>query len=189
MRKNIKSVLVLTIICLVVSCTLAVINFFTADIIKNTEQKAAFEECYNLITDAQSFTNIDISSLNLDEMITNVYKEETGKGFVFRINSSGFEDGLIVMCAIDMDGKIINTKVIQSNETPGYGKELEDLTNETTKTFLDSYIGKDSSLSGVIDKYSNASRTSEGFRKAINAAFKAFNQMKAVEAKEGVANE
>lgn len=173
MKNNLKSVIVLTVICLVVATILAIINLFTADIIKKNEDKIAFEACYDLISDAEGFENVDLTKYDLPKMITNVYKETSNKGYVFKMNTSGYNSGLVIMCAIDMEGKIINTKIVQSEESPGYGKRFEDIEDAEAMAYLDSYIGKDSSLTGVTS-VSHATMTSNGYKGAIQAAFSAY---------------
>lgn len=175
MKKSILSVIVLTVICLVVSAVLAIINHFTSPIIEEAEAKEAYAACYELIPDAETFEEIDLSKTSdLPSMITNAYREKTGKGYVFKMSTTGFNSGLIIMCAISEDGKIINTKIVASNETPGYGKRLEDPNDQDAVKYVDSYIGNDSSLKGV-DHLSGATRTSDAFKGAIVAAFKAFD--------------
>ena len=49
MKTSIKSVIVLTLICLVVSGILAGINFFTGPIIKEYESRVAYEACYKVM--------------------------------------------------------------------------------------------------------------------------------------------
>ena len=84
MKTSIKSVIVLTLICLVVSGILAGINFFTGPIIKEYESRVAYEACYKVMPDASTFEEVHVD--NLPKTVTNVYKETTGKGYVFKMD-------------------------------------------------------------------------------------------------------
>ena len=96
MKTSIKSVIVLTLICLVVSGILAGINFFTGPIIKEYESRVAYEACYKVMPDASTFEEVHVD--NLPKTVTNVYKETTGKGYVFKMETTGYSSGLVIMC-------------------------------------------------------------------------------------------
>ena len=64
MMKNIKSIIVLTSICLVVSLMLAVTNHFTKDKIAENNSKAAFEACFEVMPDAKGFEEVDLSTFS-----------------------------------------------------------------------------------------------------------------------------
>ena len=101
MKTSIKSVIVLTLICLVVSGILAGINFFTGPIIKEYESRVAYEACYKVMPDASTFEEVHVD--NLPKTVTNVYKETTGKGYVFKMETTGYSSGLVIMCEITFD--------------------------------------------------------------------------------------
>lgn len=171
MNTKTKSIIVITTICLVVSALLAITNYFTAPIIAENNAKKEFDACYEIIPDAKEFENVDMSSLtNLPKTIKNIYKESTGLGYVFKMETNGYKSGLVIMCGINIDGEIIKATTVSSQETEGVG----------TKTELDSYtnqyIGIDSSLSNITP-VSGATITSTAFYNAIKDAFTAYDMV------------
>lgn len=171
MNKNIKSVIVLTIICIVVGAMLAVTNFVTKPIIDESNRKKSVESCFEVMEDAEDFEEIDLASFDLPSTITNVYKEKNGKGYVFRMKTSGYKSGLVIMCGINSEGKITGVKTLASGETAGIGKKTEE------PEYQNQYIGKDQSLKEV-EAISGATITSTAYKKAIQDAFKAYNTVK-----------
>ena len=168
MKTSIKSVIVLTLICLVVSGILSGINFFTGPIIKEYESRVAYEACYKVMPDASTFEEINVD--NLPKTVTNVYKETTGKGYVFKMETTGYSSGLVIMCGITSDGKITKVTTVSSNETPSIGGKTEE------DSYTNQYIGKDSSLNGVVG-ISGATMTSNAYKAAIADAFTAFDMI------------
>lgn len=168
MNTKIKSIIVLTCICLIVSVLLAVTNFITAPIIEKNAAQQEFAACYELMPDAEEFENVDISKYSsLPTTVTNVYRETNGAGYVFKMETTGYKNGLIIMCGIDEEGKIINVTTVSSQETQGLGTKTEN------ESYTSQYVGKDSSLPGI-EGVSGATITSNAFKNAISDAFDAY---------------
>lgn len=171
MNKNIKSVIVLTVICIVVGVLLAVTNHITAPIIAETNRKKALESCFVVMKDATDFEEVSVEELEVPSTITNIYKEKNGKGYVFRMVTTGYKSGLVIMCGIDNNGKITGVTTVSSEETANIGKRTED------EEYESQYIGKDQSLKGV-ESLSGATITSTAYKKAIQDAFYAYHTVK-----------
>ncbi len=171
MNKSMKSVIVLTIICIVVGALLAVTNYVTAPIITEANRKKALESCFVVMKEATDFEEVSIEELEVPSTITNIYKEKDGKGYVFRMVTTGYKSGLVIMCGIDNSGKITGVTTISSEETVNIGKRTEDEEYEAQ------YIGKDQSLKGV-EGLSGATITSNAYKKAVQDAFHAYNVVK-----------
>lgn len=168
MNAKFKSIIVLTSICLIISALLAVTNHFTAPIIEKNNAQKEFTACYELMPDAKEFENFDLSTLqNLPKTVKNIYKETTGLGYVFKLETSGYKPGLVIMCAIDGNGKLINVTTVSSQETEGLGTKTED------EAYTSQYVGKDKELIGV-SSISGATITSFAFYNAIKDAFAAY---------------
>ena len=69
MKTSIKSVIVFTLICLVVSGILAGINFFTGPIIKEYESRVAYEACYKVMPDASTFEEVHVDKEIISEIL------------------------------------------------------------------------------------------------------------------------
>lgn len=173
MNKNIKSILVLTVICIVVGSMLAVVNHITAPIIAEANRKKALESCFVVMKDASDFEDKteEFAGLELPSTIKNIYKEKEGKGYVFKMETTGYKSGLVIMCGINSDGKITGVTTISSEETANIGKKTED------EAYESQYIGKDQSLKGV-EKITGATITSTAYKKAIQDAFTAYDTIK-----------
>ena len=72
MKQYIKSVIVLTSICLVVALMLAVTNHFTKDKIAQNNAQAAYAACFEVMPEAKAFEEVDLSTYqNLPASLTN----------------------------------------------------------------------------------------------------------------------
>lgn len=167
MKQNIKSVIVLTSICLVVALLLAVTNHFTKDKIAENNAQSAYEACYDVMPDAKGFDEVDLSSFTgLPTSLTNAYKETSGLGYTYKLVVTGKNPGLTIMVGIDSKGIITNTKVVASQETPSYfgGAIAEEYANK--------FAGKDSTLAGI-ELISGATLSSKAYKSAVSDAFNA----------------
>ncbi len=171
MNKNIKSILVLTVICIVVGAMLAVTNHITAPIIAEANRKKALESCFVVMKEANDFEEVSVEGLEVPSTIKNIYKEKEGKGYVFKMETTGYKSGLVIMCGINSDGKITGVTTISSEETANIGKKTED------EAYESQYIGKDQALKGV-EKITGATITSTAYKKAIQDAFTAYDTVK-----------
>ena len=169
----IKPVLVLTCICLVVSLLLAYINTVTSPIISEAEQKAAQEAMVEVLSEADSFTPIEIDGL--PERVTEVYRAENGSGYVFMLTTKGYGGDMKLICAIKSDGTIEACKTLSHSETSGLGsKTAED-------AYRNQYSGKTSDTLSEVDAISGATISSTAYKSAIEDAFAAYEMIKEAE--------
>ena len=169
MKDSIKSVVVITAICLIIAALLGITNFFTAPVIEAGEKQRAADLCMELLPGAKDFVEFKTDSLyELPTTVTAIYKESSGLGYVIQITTKGYESGLVIMCGISADGKIVQTKTLSSNETGTIGGKTE------KEEYTSQYIGLDSSFADKVDGVSGATITSTAYEKAIADAFAAF---------------
>ncbi len=158
--------LILGSICLIVALLLSVVNIFTAPIIEASKNAASNAALAEVLPGAKDFEELTVTDAYPSE-VKKAYKADIG--FVFEMDVSGKYAGLVVMCGLDKDGKIVATKVITNAETPDYSKkvfpEVEGASGKYTGMTLDTF-------SPYI--VSGATMTSEGYSKAVNAALKAY---------------
>lgn len=162
MKKKFMPSIALTSICLVVALLLAAVNTITGPIIKAAADNKANETLLVVLPDGESFEEVDLSTVTLPAVVTKAYKETTGKGFVFEMSVSGYQSGLVVMCGIDAEGKIVASKYTASKETYGKENELDGAYNGQT---LDGFAPV---------MISGATKTSNGYASAIEAALQAY---------------
>lgn len=164
---------VLSAICLVVAGLLATINIFTGPRIERNQKEKAMRALTEVYPGGTGFAEMDLSTLTMPESVVAGYTEASG-GYVFRMSVTGKDSGMIVMCGIDAEGKIVGTKCIESKETPGYfASVLEKL--ENTKF----YNGKDQKAFDALDfdndvKVSGSTLSSKAYNGAIKDALLAF---------------
>lgn len=160
MKKSLKSILVLFAICAVMALLLAVTNSFTSPIIQKNQEAAANEALLVVMPNGEGFEKMDISTYELPDTVTEVYKEANG-GYVFRLNATGYQPNMIIMCGVSASGTVTGSVCLSSNET--WGKE---------KTLGDLLVGAD--IDTLVDIEAGAtSLTVKGYRSAIRDALNA----------------
>ena len=152
MKNNLKPTLTLSAICVAVALLLSVINMVTGPIIEAQRNAAASGALLVVMPDGNGFEEIDISTLGLPEAVTNVYKETSGKGYVFRVVSTGYKSGMVVMVGVDSDGKVTGSKCTESNETYGLEKLLNGQYNGKTLDDVDLIIAAGASQNSMTSK-------------------------------------
>ena len=105
MKKYLKSVLALTVICAVVTALLAVTNNITAPIIEKNQSAAANEALLVVMPDGGDFTAVDLTSYELPATVTEAYSASNG-GYVFKLVATGYAPGMTIMCGVDANGTV-----------------------------------------------------------------------------------
>lgn len=170
----IKSIVVLTVICLVISGALAVVNSFTAPIITAAAAERENANRQLVLPSAVSFEQLSVD--NLPDAITSAYKgiDASGQtaGYVFTAGGKGFDGTILVMTAIGTDGKIVQVATIDvTSETATLGGQT------AKESYTSQYTGKDAALDGV-DAISGATITSTAYESCVQAAFAAYDAVK-----------
>lgn len=170
----IKSIVVLTVICLVISGALAVVNSFTAPIITAAAAERETAARQLVLPAASSFE--PITSDAMPASVTGAYKglDASGVtvGYVFTTGNNGFDGTILVMTAIDTDGKIVQVSTIDvTSETATLGGQT------ANESYTSQYTGKDAALEGV-DAISGATITSTAYEQCVLDAFAAYDAVK-----------
>lgn len=168
----IKPIIVLTCICLVVTAMLAYTNLITSPVIKAAEEKAAEEARAEVLSEADSFTQMNIK--NLPEGVTEVYKADNGSGFVFMVTTKGYGGDIWLICGIKSDGSIEKTKTLSHLETSGIGSRVVD----NDSSYRKQYVGKTADSLDEVDAVSGATISSKAYKSAIENVFKAYDTVK-----------
>lgn len=180
MKKNtfndiVKPIIVLAGICLVVAAALAYTNLLTAPVIDAAEKEAAEQARAEVLSEADSFSKVDIKGLPAE--ITEAYKADNGTGYVFIVSTKGYGGLIKLICGIKSDGSIEKTKTLTHSETSGIGSRVV----ENDSGYSKEYIGKTSDNFNDVDALSGATISSTAYKKAITAAFKAYDKVKGAE--------
>lgn len=173
-RVLIKSVIVLTVICLVISGALAVVNSFTSPIITEAAVERENASRQLVLPEAVSFEVLSTDSL--PAALTSAYRglDASGQciGYVFTSGGKGFDGTILVMTAIGIDGTIVQVSTIDvTSETATLGGQT------AKESYTSQYVGKDASLDGV-DAISGATITSKAYESCVQAAFAAYDIVK-----------
>ena len=159
---KIKPTIVLGAICVAVALLLSAVNMVTGPIIEAQRNASANAALLEVMPEGQGFEEIDPATLSLPESVTGVYKETSGKGYVFRVTANGYKPGMVIMCGIDSEGKVVGTKCIETQDTFGKEPQLDNSYNgQSLADFTPNMIG-------------GATMTSGGYRDAVNTALQAF---------------
>ena len=165
-KKNIMPSVVLGAICLIVALLLSLVNSVTAPVIEAAQNAAANEALVVVLPEGKNFEEITLDE-KYPAVITKGYKADGG--FVFQANVTGKSAGLIILCGINTDGKIVGTKVIADQETDDYDKNV-----------FPAVQGTDGAYKGMdINNFtpylvSGATLTSKAYGDAVKAALQAF---------------
>ncbi|MEG1782076.1 MAG: FMN-binding protein [Oscillospiraceae bacterium] len=164
-----KPIVVLTVICLVVSALLGATNGVTAPIIEKNAALAADAARIELLPEAtDGFTKVDCDMEGIVEM----YKANNDTGYVITSTAKGYGGAINFMSSYNMDGAIVNLKVLSCAETPGLGKKIEE------RNFLDQFMGKAEELSKAnVDVITGSTISSMASIEALNYAHAAFNKV------------
>lgn len=162
MKTYIKSIISITAICAVVSLLLALTNHITLPIIEEQETAAVNDSLAIVLPGGESFELIDMSKYEFPKTITEVYSEKNG-GYVFKMTTSGYANGFVLMCGINANGIVTGAACISSNETLG----VEDGYGESFKE-------KDLQSIDGVETISGATRTTAAYKNAVKDALNAF---------------
>lgn len=162
MKNSIKSIVVLVLICAIVSVIMAITNYITYPIIEKNEQQRANSALLEVLPDGGNFEQLDLSSYTLPLTVSDVYLAENG-GYAIKLTTTGYSTGMVIMCGISPDGKVVGTKLVSSSETPSIG-------GVAAEAYREKVIDKDISNIDGVDTVSGATKTTAAYRNAIKDA-------------------
>ena len=119
MSKSLKSIIVLTSICLIVALSLSLVNSITAPIISRQAGDEAQKKLSFMLPGSE------LEKLEFDTekypSVVNAYRDKGGKGFVFELKTNkGYTGGdIYFLTAIDLSGKILKIEFNKYPETRG----------------------------------------------------------------------
>ena len=171
MKDIVKPIAVLASICLVVTALLAFINSVTAPSIKAADEAAAAKARQEVLAEADEFELLD---MELPEGVTEAYKAENGSGYVFMLTTKGYGGAINLICGIKSDGSIESVQTLNHSETSGIGSRVVD----NNSPYRQQYVGKTADDYDTVDAVTGATISSKAYKKAIDAAFEAYDMVK-----------
>lgn len=176
MKDILKPIAVLAAICLVVTALLATVNAVTTPIIAEADEKAAAKARQEVLAGAEDFEPLD---LTLPEGVTEAYKATNGAGYVFKLATKGYGGTIELMCGVKPDGSIESIQTLNHSETSGIGSKVVDNAGGYNKN----YAGKTAADYEQVDGITGATISSKAYKKAVAAAFEAYDMVKEGEGK------
>ena len=170
-----KPIVVLTVISLIVSLLLALVNGMTAPVIaENTRRTtlAAYVSVMPTVSDAATLEEVtDYTTEN----ITGAVKATDGS-LAIKAEEKGFDGGILsVIIGFDTNGTVTGIWVDASTQTKGIGS------NVATDSFLAQFDGMDGTqnitLGQGYDAYSGATISSKALFAAINDCINCYNEL------------
>lgn len=161
---GVKSVIVLTVICLVVAGLLAVTNYITSPIIEKTRQNKIAESLSAVLPDSGNYSEVDLNGAEYPSTVKSIYKFDDGSYAVVLATTSAYSSGdMGFTVGIDPSGRIAGIKLTSYMESKDFGKE----------TYPQSFVDKDFEAAASIDTVSGVTYSSTAFKKALADAFTA----------------
>ena len=161
MKKHLKSVLSLTIICAVIAVVLAGVNTITAPLIEKNQAAAANEALLVVMPEGTDFQPVDLTSYELPDSVLEAYSE-AGGGHVFKLTATGYGPNMIIMCGVDASGTVTGAVCLSSNET---------LSHE--KTYGENFPGVTAETIDAVETISGATMTTGAYKGAVQDAINA----------------
>ena len=162
MKQQLKSVIALFSICAVIAILMAVTNSITAPFIQKNEDEAAQRALLEVMPSGESFEKVDLSGVDLPATVQEVYREQNG-GYVFRLKTTGYASGMVLMCGVNADGSVSGAVCLTSSETLGfeatYGERVKGMNQSTIQS---------------VDTVSGATKTTRAYKLAVLDALNAF---------------
>lgn len=172
---SVKPVVVLSVIALIVSLLLAMVNSFTAPIIEDNQKAATLAAYVDVMPTVSSASDLEEVTDYTTENITGAVKATDGS-LAIKAEEKGFDGGILtVIMGFDANGAETGIWVDASTQTKGIGS------NVSTDDFLAQFNGMDGTKNIVMnqdfDAYSGATISSTALFAAINDCINCFNEL------------
>lgn len=172
MNDKIKSVIVLTVICLVVTALLAVTNSFTAPVIQDARDKKVKESLRAVLPDMYSIRDAELPE-DAPSTVKAIYIiDDKDYAVVLSTNSAYSNGDMGITVGIGETGEILGVKLTSYFESKDFGRE----------TYPAQFIGKNADSISGIDVFAGVTYSSKAFKSALSDAFKAVELIKGGEA-------
>lgn len=179
----IKPTLVLVVVCIIISGSLAWVNGMTKDVItENAEiEKEAFRT--QVLQAADSFT--EVNQKGISDAVKSVYAGYSGNqltGYVMDVATKGYGGDISMTVGVDVEGQVTGVIIGSNNETPGLGSKatMPDFTGQFTGVNLEDALNaglqvvkQNKKAANEIQAVSGATISSRGITSGVQAALEA----------------
>jgi len=173
---SVKPVVVLSVIALIVSLLLAMVNSFTAPIIEENQKAATLAAYVDVMPTVSSASDLEEVTDYTTANVTGVVKAPDGS-LAIKAEESGFDGGIVtVIVGMDANGTETGIWVDASTQTKGIGSGVAD------EDFLKQFDGLDCTQNVVmgengVDGKTGATFSSKALFAAINDCVNCYNEL------------
>ena len=172
---TVKPIVVLSVISLVVSLLLALVNSMTAPVIAENTKRTTLAAYVDVMPTVSSASDLEEVTDYTTENITGAVKATDGS-LAIKAEEKGFDGGIVtVIVCMDANGTETGIWVDASTQTKGIGS------NVATDSFLAQFDGMDGTqnitLGQGYDAYSGATISSKALFAAINDCVNCYNEL------------
>ena len=172
---TVKPIVVLSVISLVVSLLLALVNSMTAPVIAENTKRTTLAAYVGVLPSVSDATELEEVTDYTTANVTGVVKAPDGS-LAIKAEESGFDGGIVtVIVGMDANGTETGIWVDASTQTKGIGS------NVSSDDFLAQFDGMDGTQNIVMnqdyDAYSGATISSKALFAAINDCINCYNEL------------
>ena len=141
MKNNqfLRAILIMVVTVVVFGVAAFGLNFITGPIIAENNAGAALGALKEVMPEGESFEDITANiTIDASTGIKEVYKETTGKGFVFKGEKAGYSKTVYATVGVTADGKVCGLVFDENGDFP------------VSEDTINSFIGKDSALADIV---------------------------------------
>lgn len=165
-NEKIKSIIVLTVICLVVAALLALTNSVTAPIISTARAEKVQKSLKTVLPEAGDFEEIKDLPENAPNTVRAVYKASDGSYAVVLATRSAYSSGdMGITLGIGPDREIKGVTLTSYQESKDFGRD----------TYPQNYVGRTASDYADVDSFAGVTYSSKALKAAIGDAFTVIN--------------
>ena len=173
MNDKVKSVIVLTVICLVVTALLAVTNSFTAPIIKAAREQKVRDSLKAVLPDMDEPIEVELPK-GAPSRVKAVYMDDKNEYAVVLATTSAYSSGdMGITVGISADGEILGVMLTSYFESKDFGRDA----------YPQKYVGLNAAEAEAVDVFSGVTYSSKAFKAALADAFTVIEIIKGGEGK------
>ena len=161
-----KPIIVLTVICIVSSALLGLVNYAADPIISERKAAETLATQKSFFPEASSFTEIGTS----ENGVQSVFRADCG-GYIITVETGGYNGTFPVLVGISEDGSVIGVSPDVSGETVNKG------TLAGEKEYTDKFLGLTGNADDV-DVIAGATISSKAVRSAVSRALAVYDIVK-----------
>ena len=174
-ESTIKPIVVLSVISLIASLLLALVNGMTAPVIAENTKRTTLAAYVGVLPSVSDATELEEVTDYTTANVTGVVKAPDG-GIAIKAEEKGFDGGILtVIMGFDTEGKVTGIWVDASTQTSGIGS------NVAKADYLAQFNGMDGTQNIVMnqdfDAYSGATISSTALFAAINDCISCYNEL------------